>query len=156
MKTKNHPGVYVPPPLIYVAFFLASVLIQKVWPLDSTWVSSTAAHVTAWILVGVSLVISIMAVGRFVASKNTVVTVRPATSLQTGGIYSLTRNPMYLALAILYCGLGILLGNTWTFILFTPLLLTMQGYVIRREELYLHDAFGDQYDEYKKKVRRWI
>jgi protein-S-isoprenylcysteine O-methyltransferase Ste14 len=92
-------------------------------------VHSTAAHVTAWILIGIFLVVNILALGRFVASKNTVVPIRPATSLQTSGIYALTRNPMYLALAGLYCGLGIFLGNTWTFILLPPLILTMQAYV---------------------------
>ena len=156
MTARNHPGVYVPPPLIYIGFFLASVLLQDVWALNTEWIQTTAAHITGWIFIGVFLMINVMAVGKFIASKNTVMTIRPASSLQTNGVYAFTRNPMYLALAGLYCGLGIFFGNTWTFILFPLLIVTMQSYVIRREELYLHDAFGEEYNEYKKKVRRWI
>ena len=156
MKTTNHPGVYVPPPLIYLAFFFFSILLQRLVPLDGAVLQTPAAHVAGWIMIGLPVVINVMAIRMFLVSKNTVVTIKPARSLQTTGIYAVTRNPMYLALVILYCGLTVFVGNLWT-IFFLPFLIgVMQTYVIRREERYLTDAFGADYVEYRKKVRRWI
>jgi hypothetical protein len=37
MEHKNHPGVYIPPPLIYVAFFLAAIILQKKIPIGAAY-----------------------------------------------------------------------------------------------------------------------
>ncbi|GAB3714419.1 hypothetical protein GCM10027592_54200 [Spirosoma flavus] len=85
-----------------------------------------------------------------------VITSKPARSLQTGGIYSLSRNPMYLGLLLLYAGLSLLIGNVWTMLLLPFLVLIVTRYVIKREERYLERAFGHAYQSYKEKVRRWL
>ncbi len=83
-------------------------------------------------------------------------TVKPATSLQTNGIYSYTRNPMYVTLLLIYLGLALQFGNWWTLIL-APFLIAFITYrVIRPEERYLTRAFGEEYMNYQKRVRRWI
>jgi protein-S-isoprenylcysteine O-methyltransferase Ste14 len=156
MSAKNHPGVYIPPPLIYVAFFFGSFLVQKVWPLDSSWLQSKEAHSIGWIVIVIYFLLIIPAMRRFILSKNTLITIKPANSLQTSGIYAFSRNPMYLSLLFLYTGLAIFLGNWWTFILLPLLIVAIQIFVIKKEEEYLHRAFGAQYSEYRKKVRRWI
>ena len=156
MSAKNHPGIYIPPPLIYLAFFLLSILLQKAFSLNTNWLDTTAARITGWLLIVLYFVLVIPAIRRFVLSKNTLVTIKPANSLQTSGIYSFTRNPMYLSLLLLYSGLAILLGNWWTFILLPFLIIVVQLYVIKREENYLRHAFGEQYEVYMKRVRRWI
>lgn len=156
MKTTKHPGVYVPPPLIYVAFFFLSVFLQRLWPLDPAPLDTPAALVAGWVFIALFVIINVMAIRRFIVSRNTVVTVKPARSLQTTGIYAISRNPMYLALVALYCGLAVLAGSIWTFLVLPVLIAVIQIYVIRREERYLAEAFGDQYDDYRRKVRRWI
>jgi protein-S-isoprenylcysteine O-methyltransferase Ste14 len=156
MSTKNHPGVYVPPPLIYVTLFFLSVLLQKLWPLKRGWLNTTQAQGIGWLLIALCFLLVFIAIRQFVISKNTVVTIKPATSLQTTGIYTFTRNPMYLGLLLLYSGIAFFYGNWWTFFLLSLLIMIIQLYVIRREEKYLHNAFGTQYNAYKKKVRRWI
>jgi protein-S-isoprenylcysteine O-methyltransferase Ste14 len=92
----------------------------------------------------------------FVKSKNTVITAKPATSLQTTGIYSISRNPMYLGLVFIYLGLTFQFGNWWTIFLLPILIIVITYRVILPEERYLTRAFGDEYANYKKKVRRWI
>lgn len=156
MNTKNHPGIYVPPPLIYAAFFLISIFLQKRWPLDTQLLTSTAAHVIGWVLGALYLLFFLVSMRRFMISKNTIVTIKPATSLETTGIYSITRNPMYLSLLLLYGALAVFIGNWWTFLMLPPLILIIQGYVIRKEEAYLHQAFGPSYEVYRQKVRRWF
>jgi len=84
------------------------------------------------------------------------ITIKPATSLQTTGIYSISRNPMYVGLMNLYIGLSFIIGNWWNFILFPALILFIQIVVIRKEEKYLEREFGTLFLQYKQKVRRWI
>lgn len=156
MNTKKHPGIYIPPPLIYAAFFLLSFLIQKIIPLDTAALHQTIAKAIAAILIVMYLLFFISALRRFIVSKNTLVTIRPASSLETSGIYAFTRNPMYISLVCLYTGLAIFFGNWWTLILIPVLVAAVQLYVIKKEEQYLQQAFGSNYDEYKNRVRRWI
>jgi protein-S-isoprenylcysteine O-methyltransferase Ste14 len=49
-----------------------------------------------------------------------------------------------------------LIGNWWNIILFPLLLLIIQEYIIKREEKYLALEFGQQYEEYRRNVRRWL
>lgn len=156
MQKKDHPGVYIPPPLIYVAFFFLSAALQKIMPLNNLFLQTATATTAGWILLVAGMVIVVPALWKFIVSKNTVVTIKPASSLQTTGIYAITRNPMYLGLLLLYCGIGIFKGNWWTFMLIPLLIVAVQLYIIRKEERYLQRAFGNEYLQYKRKVRRWI
>ena len=92
----------------------------------------------------------------FVKSKNTIITAKPATALQTTGIYSVSRNPMYVGLLLIYMGLTFQFGNWWTLFLSPILIIVIVYGVILPEERYLARAFGEEYSSYKKKVRRWI
>ena len=156
MNTKNHPGVYVPPPLIYIAFFFLSILMERVWPIAKTELHTASVRDIGWLLIALYVLLAFVAIRQFVVSKNTLVTVKAATSLQTGGVYGITRNPMYLSLVLFYSGLGIFFGNWWTFILLPFLITVIQWYVIRKEEHYLESSFGADYEAYRKRVRRWI
>ena len=157
METKReHPGVYIPPPIIYILIFLLSFLLQKLFLISTSFFKTGPANILGWILVAFSLIIVLPAIFRFVQSRNTLITVKPANSLQTNGIYSVTRNPMYLGLLFLYTGLAFLTGNWWTFILIPIVIIVITVYVIKREEKYLSDAFGQDYSAYKIKVRRWV
>jgi len=157
MENKNdHPGVYMPPPLIYVLIFLTAVFIQRVMPIDNSLFHYTLTKVIGVVLVLISLFFLVRSLRQFFQSKNTVVTIMPATSLQTNGIYGITRNPMYLGLALVYLAISCFIGSWWNIILFPLLQLIIQEYVIKREEKYLQHRFGQEYLGYKSKVRRWL
>lgn len=157
MTTKpQSPGVFLPPPLIYALFFLASLLLQQFMPLNNHFFPSMPAIVISCCFFAAFAFFTIRALIRFVQSQNTVNTTKAAKSLQTQGIYSVSRNPMYTGLIFLYIGLALLVGNWWSIILLPAVVIIMQAYVIRREEKYLTHAFGEQYLRYKKKVRRWL
>jgi protein-S-isoprenylcysteine O-methyltransferase Ste14 len=156
METTDHPGVYFPPPLIFLIIFFLGVLLQKLIPLNPAILRFPVLHIIGWVLAVGSFGIGVPAVVKFYRTNNTLVTIRPATSLQTKGIYSLTRNPMYLGATIFYCGIGIIIGYWWTLILLPLVVLIISVFVIRLEERYLQRAFGQSYLDYKKNVRRWI
>jgi len=156
MVKKDNPGVYIPPPVIYVLFFFLSFLLQRILPVDSSSLKTCPAMIAGWTLIGLNFILTVPAIWKFIRSKNTLVTVKPANSLQTKGIYAATRNPMYLGLLFLYSGIAVFKGNWWTFILIPFLVFAIRFFVIRKEEDYLDRAFGSEYGLYKQKVRRWI
>lgn len=153
---KDSPGVYIPPPLFYVLTFLAAVFIQKKFALDDAVFNLQFTKALGILLLAISFFFLFTSLRRFFLSKNTVILIKPATSLQTNGIYTISRNPMYVGLALIYLGLTFLIGNWWNLILFPLLFLVIQEYVIKSEEKYLARAFGTAYLDYKKTVRRWI
>ena len=79
-----------------------------------------------------------------------------AKALATGGIYRLTRNPMYLGAIVAFVGLGLWLANSWLVVLIPVMALALQKLAIEREEAYLRQRFGADYDNYCSRVRRWI
>ena len=153
---KDHPGIYVPPPIVYVLTFLAAVFIQKKVPIDDSLFHLQLTKIAGVGLLIIALFFLFRSLRQFFQSKNTLVTIMPARSLQTNGIYAITRNPMYIGLAIVYLGISCLIGNWWNIILFPLLLLVIQEYMIKREEKYLERRFGQVYLDYKSKVRRWL
>jgi len=157
MKNKqDSPGVYIPPPLFYILIFIAGVFIQKKIPLNDTLFKSPAINILGIVFFIIALFFSVRSLRQFFKSKNTLILIKPASSLQTDGVYSLSRNPMYVGLTILYLAVTCFLGNWWNIILLPLLLLIVQEYIIKREEKYLDRQFGRQYKGYKLKVRRWL
>jgi protein-S-isoprenylcysteine O-methyltransferase Ste14 len=150
------PGVYFPPPIFYVLIFIAALFIQKIIPITDTIFQLRTTKVVGIIFLIIGLFFLARSLMQFFQSKNTVILIKPASSLQTTGIYRISRNPMYLGLAIVYIGISCLIGNWWNIILFFFLLLIVQEVIIKREEKYLELEFKQQYDEYKRKVRRWL
>lgn len=154
---KDHPGVYIPPPLIYVAVFLMAVLLQSKIPIENSKFHQTFMKIIGVLLILIAVFFFLIrSLRQFFKTKNTVVTILPANSLQTSGIYAITRNPMYVGLAIVYLGITCFIGNWWNIILFPVLIIIVQEYIIKREEKYLARRFGQEYLDYKMKVRRWL
>jgi protein-S-isoprenylcysteine O-methyltransferase Ste14 len=154
--SEDSPGIYIPPPLIYAAIFFLSILLQQTWPLAISFFHTQTTTIIGIIFIIAFVVVNFTAIRQFVRSKNTIVTIKPAHALQTTGIYSRTRNPMYLGLVLLYTGLALLTGNWWTLILIPLLVMVVNYFMIRPEEKYLERRFGKSYMDYRNKVRRWI
>ena len=74
----------------------------------------------------------------------------------TSGVYRLTRNPMYVGLALLQAAIGVGLANGWIVALIPLVLVIIYLMAIRHEEHYLEAKFGDAYVRYKTSVRRWL
>jgi protein-S-isoprenylcysteine O-methyltransferase Ste14 len=81
---------------------------------------------------------------------------KPTTTLIQEGPFRYTRNPAYLAGAMVYAGVASLANALWAFLLLPVTLLVMQRTAIEREERYLEGKFGEEYLRYKARVRRWI
>ena len=155
-KQADHPGVYFPPPMLYFAVFLVTLVIQHFIYLDHSFLDSTTAIIASFFFIVAGLALMLPAILNFLQTKNTLIPVKPASSLQVSGIYSVSRHPMYLGLLLIYIGVAFWIGNWWTFIFVPFLVVLINKLIIEKKEGYLERAFGDSFNEYKKKVRRWI
>jgi protein-S-isoprenylcysteine O-methyltransferase Ste14 len=105
--------------------------------------------VAALLLVGSAL-------GLFRLAGTNPLPMRPTTSLVVRGPYRLTRNPMYLGLALLYAGLALLFDLGWALVLIPVLLFVVHTQIVASEERYLEATFDDEYRAYRTRVRRWL
>ena len=79
-----------------------------------------------------------------------------ARVLVTSGFYRFTRNPMYIGMFLVLLGAGYMLGNVSAFFPIPVFFLIIRNNFVLGEERFCEAAFGQQYLDYKMKVRRWI
>lgn len=72
------------------------------------------------------------------------------------GLYTMSRNPMYLGMVLCLIALSVAQGNILNMMLSFAFALYLKRFQIQPEERYLQEKFGEQYSEYCKHVRRWI
>lgn len=148
----------IPPPLLWVAATVVTFAVDRA-DLDGSPLESPLAD---WLGLAVALVgVGVAAAGlkRFAALATTVDPhhIDGATTLATDGIYGLTRNPMYVGLVLLSIAWALRLGTVAGMVAGTTFLIVALTYLqIRPEERALSAKFGDSYDQYKSRVRRWI
>jgi protein-S-isoprenylcysteine O-methyltransferase Ste14 len=153
----ENPGVHFPPPLVYVAAFVAGLLLHRGWPLPIVGPAREGAlEAAGMVLLALWLALMLGAFITFARARTTFIPNRPAAALVTGGPYRISRNPMYLSLTLAYAGLSLLLNRWWPLLLLPLALAAIDRFVIAREERYLAGAFPEEYGAYARRVRRWI
>ena len=80
---------------------------------------------------------------------------RPS-SLVLVGPYKFTRNPIYLGALLMLLGLVIVWSSVVTAFLTILVYIVFRYIFIKREEIILEEEFGDEYRDFKNRVRRWI
>lgn len=150
----DNSGVTVPPPLIYAVPLVAGLFLHRAHPI--ALMPRGVAAPLGVLLIVLSLGLIALAMILFRRARTSPIPVKPTTVIVETGPYRLTRNPMYVGLALLYLGITLWVDMLWP-ILFLPIaLFAIQRLVIAREERYLEAKFGDQYRGYKARVRRWL
>ena len=78
------------------------------------------------------------------------------TQLVTSGLYRFSRNPMYLGMVMVQLGIALFCQSIGG-VLSVPLAIALvDRFVIAREEPHLRTTFGRDYENYSKRVRRWL
>jgi protein-S-isoprenylcysteine O-methyltransferase Ste14 len=118
------------------------------------------AEVVRWPLAG-ALGISALAVGGSALVRFKRAGTRPepweaSSALVEEGVYTFTRNPMYLGMAGLQLAAGVALNSIGALGTTLVSILIVDRLVIAREERYLRQRFGDPYIAYMRRVRRWL
>jgi len=77
-------------------------------------------------------------------------------SLVRSGPFRFTRNPMYLGLLTVLLGWAAWLGAPWSLLGPVVFFLYIQRFQIAPEERVLVEKFGEEYQQYRRAVRRWL
>ena len=89
--------------------------------------------------------------------KNT--TIKPfqeSSYLVREGLFSYSRNPIYLGMIIVLIGVWIVLGSLSPLLVIPIFTGLIQEVFIKPEEKMLEEKFGEEYRKYQAKVRRWV
>jgi len=146
--------VLILPPLVYAAAFIIGLLLHLVFPLYI--LSTPLARWIGVVCVLVSLPLAFTAFRALSRAHTPVDPMKPTTALVTEGPFRYSRNPIYLALTLLYVGVALLINALWILLLVVPALVVLRYGVIAREEAYLTRKFGGAYRQYTAQVRRWL
>ncbi len=158
METKrDNPGVIAPPPLIFLSGLAVGGIVQWFFPvrvLPSEYSMFSILFGGFLAAVGLGMIFNVRS--RMAGANTNIEPWKPTTALVVDGIYGLTRNPVYVALVLIYIGIFFIFDAVWVLPPLIIVLLLIHFTVVLREERYLEDKFGKCYADYKQKVRRWI
>lgn len=115
-------------------------------------------YLLAYALLLCGIFLLLMTVLRYIRHKTTVQPNKldQMSSLVTDGVNRFSRNPMYLAMLLMIIGSGLYFG-TFLVIIAAPIFVVIINKVqIEAEEEALETIFGQEYLDYKKRVRRWM
>lgn len=109
-------------------------------------------------LFAISCFLLLPAVLEFYKHKTTVNPLKPqaASALVIKGVYKYSRNPMYLGMACLLAAWCVWLGNPINIVCLIGFIFYMNRFQILPEEKALEELFGEDFNQYKSQVRRWI
>lgn len=108
------------------------------------------------LLVAIAVAIVFLAMRIFVAHGTDPNPYRPTKAIVVTGIYRLSRNPIYIAFLLVVFAFAFFANSLWFIVMTGILLFLLHLGVVRREESYLSQKFGDAYGAYCRQVRRWI
>ena len=151
---KDNPGVIAPPPLIFFSGLLIGGLVSWFYP--SQFLPMGWGRILGIGLSVFGLAVIFIAWLQMRQAKTSIEPWHPTTAILSSGVFSISRNPIYVAMVLGYVGVVLLFDLLWALPTLVLVLVVMHYGVILREENYLEQKFGEEYLSYKGKVRRWI
>jgi protein-S-isoprenylcysteine O-methyltransferase Ste14 len=143
----------LPPPLALI--FLLVMIGLRIWApgpamLPPPWNCAGLAPLAigVWLLLAGS--------GRFRRIGTNIKTFNEPGVLVTDGLFRFSRNPMYLGFVLALLGAAMLLGTASPFVMPILFALIADLWYIRFEERALRRKFGEAYEAYARRTRRWI
>jgi protein-S-isoprenylcysteine O-methyltransferase Ste14 len=150
----NKPRRWILPPVVLVAAILLSLALDRWLPIAQLWGRP-------WTWVGGGIIVAMLVINSYCAlefrrRRTTVIPFHVSTALITNGFYNYSRNPIYLSMVVLLCGLAMALGSLSPWVVPPLFLMIISRRFIRHEETMLAETFGKEYQEYRQCVRRWL
>ncbi len=146
----------IPPPVYDLAFAIAMIVTARAAP--SATFSYPGQRVVGLALAALGLGVAILAGVQMARARTTVNPLNPerTSSLVSSGVFGISRNPIYLGMLIILCGVAAWLANLVS-ALFLPLFVLVITVVqIKPEERALAALFGDDFAAYSARVNRWF
>jgi protein-S-isoprenylcysteine O-methyltransferase Ste14 len=151
------PGVIAPPPLIALATVVVGLMLDWLWPVNllRAALGLPGRLAIGGLLMASGLGLAVVAERTFRRIGTNVAPWKPTLRLAADGPYAHTRNPMYIGLALFVAGLGVALASVWVLAMLVPAAFVLHYGVVKREERYLEQKFGEDYRAFKAEVPRY-
>ena len=142
------------PPIIYFSAIILGAILNR-------YVNIRLLPLSVRLVAGIpitlaSLCLSALTFREFINYGVSVDHKKPTKLIITSGPFRFSRNPLYLSGIMLVLGAGLILNSIWVIGMLIPSVLLVRYGSIQREEWYLLDRFGAEYERYTSSVRRWI
>ncbi len=149
---------------VFTAISIIELLIVGIYAFKSDWytyllpfwyLDHSVLVKTGWGLLLLSLVVAWIAQTQMANSWRIGIDKKNKTKLVTNGMFSISRNPIFLSIMVANIGLFLVIPNAFTLMVITLSTISMNTQ-IRLEEEFLAEEFGTDYETYLSTVRRWI
>ncbi len=155
-SSRDRPNVIIFPPLIPLLVLVVGILLNSLAPLHLLARIPFAGRIVVGavgFVVGTGLVVGANRIFQRVGTNTR--PSQPALALATTGVYTRTRNPMYVGGSLALVGVGICFALDWVILLLVLSLPLLHYGIVLREERYLERKFGDAYLRYRTQVPRY-
>ena len=146
----------IPPPVVGLIIAAGMWAVAQLPP--TVAMPRLVRLLVAILLLATGIAVALGGVVSFRRARTTVNPLKPETTaaLVASGVYSFTRNPMYLGMAAVLLAWAVFLASPWS--LAGPVLFAwyITRFQIVPEERVLAGLFGETFAAYKKRVRRWF
>ena len=157
MKDKpDRAPIIAPPPLLGVGCIVLGFILNHYKPLPLFPSRGLLAIALGAVLIAISFAIIFSARRVFIAHGEHPSPYRPTNAIVVTGVYKFSRNPIYVAFLLVVLAFGLFANSVWFLVMAALLFVLLQFGVVKREELYLSEKFGETYRSYCHQVRRWI
>ncbi len=136
---------------------LISIVLGIIWPM------AIVHGLLRWLLLAVGVAILFIGIGLVIATRREFARHgqptdpgRPTSRIVTSGIFSISRNPLYLGVVIFIAGLALVLNSWWIIVWLVIEIVLCHVILIFPEERYLAAKFGEEYQSYRRAVHRWV
>lgn len=146
------------PPILLAGVVVGAWALQRALPIggEPPGTVRDAARIAGWGLVAAAALVEVASARRFRREGTTVLPHRDASRLVTSGLHARSRNPIYVAHVSIAVGLSLATWNPWLLAGAGALGLLLHHLAVIPEERFLAGRFGDEYAEYRARVRRWL
>lgn len=146
----------LPPPLKTAITIASIILLDYVFPIHVLDKGTSISLASIVCFTGFSVML--VAAWQFVSIKTTVNPYTPekTSSIVTTGIYGVSRNPMYLGMALIILAAAVYTSNPLAVFPLIFFIANINRTQIKPEELVLREKFGEAYKQYCIAVRRWV
>ncbi len=148
MKIKFVPEAY------FIVFLASIVLFHFSCPILS--IIAYPYSLFGLALIGIGLLLTLATNAHLLKNKTTIQPLESPAHLVTSGPFRYSRNPIYLGMFVVQFGIAVLCGSLSPLIFPVLFIIVMKRKFISAEERTLEKIFGQEYLNYKSKVRRWI
>lgn len=145
------------PSALFLITFISGLFLSWIHPWHFTYyMDDEMIRLAGVAFLFTSLTLNILAYRQFKKSLTPYAPFLKPKVLIQNGVFTLSRNPVYLALVLSECGLAFVFDSIWFLVSAAVLLIVLDTMIVRGEEKVLKSTFNKEYETYKNKTRRWL